>query len=135
VYAVLIVRWLWGGFHQWPYTVPVSPRFQPSLHCDVCGAIARELHEAWQADNRDVAERMREVASSSGRDVQKFVVDWVCSITDMPDDEMQTLLRSHYPRVAEARRRKAEHENSTGHSVTWHSYWRFGAQGVFEHLR
>jgi hypothetical protein len=82
-----------------------------------------------------MAARMREVASSSGRHVQTFVVDWVCSVTDMPGDEMHALLRSHYPQVAEARRKKAEHEGATGHSVTWHSYWRLGAQGVFETLR
>jgi hypothetical protein len=38
----------------------------------------------------------------------------------MPDDEMQTLLESHYPRVAEARRNKEQHETATGHSVILH---------------
>jgi hypothetical protein len=41
----------------------------------------------------------------------------------MPEQEMRTLLRAHYPSAIEARRQKAEHEAATGHSVRLHG-WR-----------
>jgi len=37
-------------------------------------------------------------------------------------DEVQTLMKAHYPRAAEARRRRKEHEAATGHSVYVHGY-------------
>jgi hypothetical protein len=43
----------------------------------------------------------------------------------MPDDEMQALLRSHYPRIAEARRDKEQHELTTGHSIMVHGRWMY----------
>jgi hypothetical protein len=35
----------------------------------------------------------------------------------MPTGEMKTLLDAHHPRIAAARRKRAEHEALTGHSV------------------
>jgi hypothetical protein len=48
----------------------------------------------------------------------------------MPDDEMETLLRSHYPRVAEVRVRKEQHEADTGHSILLHGWWVWSAYGM-----
>jgi hypothetical protein len=48
----------------------------------------------------------------------------------MPDDEMETLLRSHYPRVAEVRARKEKHEADTGHSISLHGWLVSAAYGL-----
>jgi len=50
----------------------------------------------------------------------------------MSADELQTLMRAHYPRSVEARRKKAEHEALTGHSVHVHG-WRhvFGRRSIW----
>jgi hypothetical protein len=61
--------------------------------------------------------RLRSVAASSGRDFVQFGIRWVCSVAAMPEDEMKVLLRSHYPKFAEANRRREEHEAASGHSL------------------
>ena len=38
-------------------------------------------------------------------------------ITAMPEDEMKVLLHSHYPKLAEANRKREEHEAASGHSL------------------
>jgi hypothetical protein len=57
---------------------------------------------------------------------------WVSSVSKMSADELQTLMRAHYPRSVEARRKKAEHEALTGHSVHVHG-WRhvFGRRSIW----
>jgi hypothetical protein len=63
------------------------------------------------------------MAESSGRDVDTLRILWVRSVTQMPAQELRTLLGAHYPRAIEARQQKAEHEAATGHSVRLHG-WR-----------
>jgi hypothetical protein len=89
----------------------------PSFACKECETIATDLQNAWKSDLEDLRARLEGVAISSGRDPQKMGLHWIFSIAEMPDDELQALLRSHYPRVAETRRKKKEHEGTTGHSV------------------
>ena len=90
----------------------------PAGHpCAECLKIATALQGAWRADNRTLRTKLRDVAASSGRDVRQFGVGWVFSVANMPDQEMRMLLESHYPTVAEARRRREEHEKTSGHSL------------------
>jgi hypothetical protein len=49
----------------------------------------------------------------------------------MPPDEQMTLMKAHYPRTAEARRRKREHETLTGHSVHVHGWTRAFGRKAF----
>jgi len=60
---------------------------------------------------------MRELAASSDRELHEFGIRWVFSVAGMPDDEMEALLKSHYPTVAGVMRRREEHETATGHSL------------------
>jgi|SRR6476620_3994033 len=87
------------------------------FRCAECERIFRELRAAFLIDAKEVQERLRETAESSGRDVESFRTAWVRSVAQMPAQEMRTLLRAHYPSAIEARRQKAEHEAATGHSV------------------
>jgi hypothetical protein len=65
---------------------------------------------------------MQQVAAASGRNIQQLKMGWVFSIANMPDDEMKTVLESHYPEVARVRRLCDEHEGATGHSVLLHGW-------------
>ena len=105
----------------------VSFKLDPSYMCPECGAIARELRASWKTDVRELRGRLQSVASSSGRDLRTLGIRWVMSVSEMPDDEMAVLLRSHYPRVTEAQRKKEEHETATGHSVSLNGWWMFYA--------
>lgn len=60
---------------------------------------------------------MQDLAVASGRDLLQVGVGWVFSVATMPDDEMATLLELHYPTLAEAERKRAEHERVSGHSL------------------
>jgi hypothetical protein len=93
-----------------------------TFQCDECVRIARALRLAWRADNRALRAKMQQVAAASGRNVQQLNVGWVFSIANMPDDEMNAVLESHYPEVTRARRRRHEHEAATGHSVPLHGW-------------
>jgi hypothetical protein len=77
----------------------------------------RDLRVAWQADNRTLRTKLQDVAVSSDRDVLQCGIRWVFSVATMPDDEMKHLLDSHYPTVAEAMRRRVDHERASGHSL------------------
>src|SRR6266446_7852289 len=87
------------------------------FECKECEKLAQGLQDARKSDLQELQARLEDVAISSGRDPQKVRVDWIFSIAEMPDDEMQALLRSHYPRVAEARRKQEQHKATTGHWV------------------
>jgi len=60
---------------------------------------------------------LRNIVVASGRNVSEFRIGWIFSIANMPDDEMRALLESHYPQLAEAKRRSEEHETASGHSL------------------
>jgi len=94
-----------------------------TFRCAECERIFRELRAAFLLDAKDVAQRLRKAAESSGQDVGTFRTAWVRSVANMPEREMLTLLRAHYPSAIETRRQKAEHEAATGHSVRLHG-WR-----------
>jgi hypothetical protein len=74
---------------EWPLT----------FQCEECTRIARALRLAWRADTRALRDKMQQVAAASGRNVQQLEVGWVFSIANMPDDEMNAMLESHYPEV------------------------------------
>src|SRR5437867_738857 len=90
--------------------------------CEECGAILRALLDSFHVDMKELRRRLRETAQASGRSVEEMRNVWLSSVSSMPVAEMQTLMRAHYPRAAEARRRKAEHEALTGHSVHVHGW-------------
>ena len=75
-------------------------------------------------DHREVRKRLQETAQASGRGLEEMRKVWVESVSKMSPDEIHTLMRAHYPRCTEARRKKAEHEAATGHSVHVHGWSR-----------
>jgi aminoglycoside phosphotransferase (APT) family kinase protein len=105
------------------YNANVSPIYQPNFQCEECGAILRDVHDSFQADQQDVRRHLHETAQSSDRDLEAMRNVWLSSLGKMPDDERLVLWRTHYPRSVKARRTRLEHEASTGHSVSLHG-WR-----------
>jgi hypothetical protein len=96
----------------------MRPILSSNLHCDECEAILRESLDARQADLEDLRKKLLAAARSSGREQEEMRDVWLLSIMKMPDDQMQTVMRAHYPRAAAARsRKKSDHEIATGHSV------------------
>jgi Sec-independent protein translocase protein TatA len=87
------------------------------LTCDECGAILREFRDAVHQDEQELKNRLRKVATASGREQDEMRLAWVSSVASMPMDEMHTTMRAQYPGIAAVRRRQAEHESLTGHSV------------------
>lgn len=82
-------------------------------YCPECQAILREI---WAA-HRGVAEKDRRAVDAwldSGRDLSEFYRNWFGMFAD--DASMQQWVENN-PQWMEARRRKAEHEVLTGHSV------------------
>jgi hypothetical protein len=100
--------------------------------CEECLRIAQALRAAWRDDARALRTRVQDVAASSGRSVRQFGIGWVMSVAAMPEPEMQLLLASHYPRVADANRNRAHHETSSGHSLAgWRALFLYdGDQSV-----
>ena len=95
----------------------MSPTRRLDFHCDECDAIVKEMVAARKSDLADMRRHLLEAARSSGRGPQEMRDAWLASIVRMPDEELQTVMRAHYPRSEGVRRRKAEHEAATGHSV------------------
>jgi hypothetical protein len=95
----------------------MNPRFSLTFHCEECEALLREWLEARRIDEDEMRRNLLEAARSSGREPEEMRDVWVSSIARMPDDEMQTVMRAHYPRSTAARQKKIDHEVATGHSV------------------
>src|SRR5438067_1535468 len=93
-----------------------------NFHCRECGAILLDLRNSFQADQLEVKARLSETAQATGRSLEEMRDVWLASIGKLPDDEFQTLRHAHYPRSADARRRRLEHERSTGHRVYLHAW-------------
>jgi hypothetical protein len=103
------------------------PNLPAEYQCQECLRLARALQAARRADNHALRTRLRSVAASSGRDFVQFGIRWVFSVAAMPEDEMKVLLQSHYPKFAEANRKREEHEAASGHSLKgWSTVFRFG---------
>lgn len=75
-------------------------------------------------------ERAEATASATNRDPRRFALAWARSVSQMPEDEMWTLLKGQYPRATTVRRRKAEHETATDHSVWVHGWRLFRHRGL-----
>jgi hypothetical protein len=86
------------------------------LRCTECEDLARILQDAWRSDQQDIRAHFHQTAQSAGRDPETFLVQWVMSLAQMPDDEFESLQGARYPRVAEVRRKWEEHEALSGHS-------------------
>ena len=97
-------------------------KFPFDFECEECGAVLEALLNSFHVDLREVRHRLRETADATGRSIEEMRDAWVSSVAKMAPDEKQTLLRAHYPRCADARRKKAEHEALTGHSVHTHGW-------------
>jgi hypothetical protein len=95
----------------------MSQIFPLNFHCDDCEALLREVLDAREVDLREMRRHLLEAARSSGREPEEMRDVWLSSIARMPDDEMRTVMRAHYPQFAEVRRKKRDHEIATGHSV------------------
>jgi hypothetical protein len=97
----------------------------PSLNsrCQECERIARAMRRAFRADSGHLRSRMERLAETSGRDVNQVRLDWVRSIATMPDEEMNTLLDSHYAEAAKLKPQREQHEHATGHSIRLQGLW------------
>lgn len=85
--------------------------------CAECRRLVRALRTAWRDDARALRTRLEQAADSRGRDARQFAVRWVFSVAEMPDSEMKALLDTHYPKVADANRKREAHETASGHSL------------------
>jgi hypothetical protein len=110
----------------------MSSNVPRDFQCEQCGAIVRELRDAWRAGRM----RFRETWLSSGRDLQDFRKALISLLPEVLDDEVRQaeLLQAHFPDVAEAERRKAEHEALTGHSVHKDGWRSAGFHGLSDLL-
>ena len=93
------------------------------LHCGECRALVSDFRHAWEADHSEMRARVRQTAKAGNRDPRTFLLHWVMSLAQMPDDEFDALQVMRYPRVAEVRRRWSEHEARSGHAALGDS-WR-----------
>ena len=84
-----------------------------NFQCAECAAILREFWEAMPADVRN----LKESWLASGRDLNSLRDGMLASFAQ---DDSPDFVQGHYPHTREARRRMAEHEAMTGHSVFTH---------------
>ena len=85
--------------------------------CDECGAILQEFRDALQLDEQALKKRVYQAADASGREPDEMRLVWGSSVANMSTDEMRVIMRAQYPHLAHVRRKQADHEASTGHSV------------------
>lgn len=87
--------------------------FTGNFQCAECAAILRELMAALPSDFQD----LKQSWLASGRDLGELRDEMFAGFAqdDSPDSPLE-----HYPRTRAARRRLAEHEALTGHSVFTH---------------
>ena len=97
----------------------VSQKYPYDFECEECGIILRTLLDSFHVDRREIFARLSETAQSTGRGLKDVRTTWAESLANMPVDEA---MRAHYPRSAEARRKKTEHEALTGHSIHMHGW-------------
>jgi hypothetical protein len=95
----------------------MSPKFSLDFRCDECEALVREWLDARRVDLQEMRKHLLEAAQSSGREPEEMRAVWLASIARMPHDEMQTVMRAHYPRTTAARRKQIDHGAATGHPV------------------
>jgi hypothetical protein len=69
-----------------------------------------DFRHAWETDHSEMRRRFRQTAEAADRDPRTFLLQWVMSLAQMPDDEFEALQVMRYRRVAEVRRRWHEHE-------------------------
>jgi|HubBroStandDraft_1064217.scaffolds.fasta_scaffold409923_2 hypothetical protein len=93
--------------------------YPSKFQCPECAAILRELRDAPRSDT----EKLRDEWLSTGRDLEELRDAMLASIAH---DDSVDVTATYYPRTAEARRRKMEHEALTGHYVLIH-----GLRGLF----
>jgi len=109
----------------------MGQKFPNDFECAECADILQALLSDFHVDHREVRQRLRETADASGRTLEEMRNVLIASVGTMPPDEQRTLMKAHYPRTAEARRRKAEHETLTGHSVHMHGWARLFGRKAF----
>jgi hypothetical protein len=84
--------------------------------CSECDDLGRDLQDAWRADEHDVRTQFQETAQSAGREPEAFILPWVMSLAQMPDDQFEALQAARYPRVLNVLRRWRDHATLAGHS-------------------
>jgi hypothetical protein len=87
--------------------------FPNNFQCAECAAILRELRDGAPSD----LWKLKESWLASGRDLGELRDQMLASFAQ---DDSADLLQSNYQRTREARRKMAEHEALTGHSVFTH---------------
>ena len=100
-----------------------------NINCEECGVIYRRLHEAFRSDWSEMRECVRDLRRKSGLELSEFHKKHLSSAIDAlehsdPGKEPQ----AEFPRSAEVRKRAAEHELKTGHSVMMNG-WRTSGVG------
>ena len=88
------------------------------MKCEECGVIYRELYEAFRSDYSEMRERIRNLWLKSGLELSEFHKKYLSSALDALDhSDPGKEPQAEFPRSAEVRRKAAEHELRTGHSV------------------
>jgi len=100
-----------------------------NIKCEEGGVIYRQLYEAFRSDYSEMRERVRNLWQKSGLELSEFHKKHLSSAMDAleqsdPGKEPQ----AEFPRSAEVRRKAAEHELKTGHSVMMNG-WRTSGVG------
>lgn len=88
--------------------------YKSNLYCAECSAICKELRSAGEAISKETLRTLL----SSGKTLREAHRAWVSSVIELFEDEARLAeWPDHQPRLAEARRKKAAHEATTGHSI------------------
>lgn len=85
-------------------------------HCPECWAIRRQLGEASRQAHKENERKLGDWLDA-GKSLRGFYSEWLASADLAGDREAVDEWRRAQPGLAEALRRKAEHEVLTGHSV------------------
>ena len=101
-----------------------------NFNCKECDAIFRELRDAFRSDYKKVRESVRYAWLTSGLELGQFHKAYLSSALDAfnTDIDMSEKLQAQFHRTTELRRKAAEHESLTGHSVVVNG-WRSSGIG------
>ena len=100
-----------------------------NINCEECGVIYRQLYEAFRFDYSEMRERVRNLWQKSGLELSEFHKKYLSATMDAlehadPGKEPQAEFR----KSAVVRRKAADHELKTGHSVMMNG-WRTSGLG------
>ena len=100
-----------------------------NIKCDECGVIDRQLYKGFRSDYSEMRERVRNLWQKSGLELSEFHKKYLSATMDaLEHADAGKEPQAEFRKSAAVRRKAADHELKTGHSVMMNG-WRTSGVG------